>query len=118
MAKFAARQNPSRTPDAETPPAAAAGKPEALFYCPDCECPASVPYLVGGRLVFLPKLRQNGKFCAYCGEVLETRCPGCGGALNEGAFCTMCGAEYIAPLELAPGADPADYIAARAKFSI
>ena len=65
-------------------------------FCPDSECPSNFPYLVGGRLVFRPHLAA-GKHCAHCGELLESRCPSCGAPLNEGAFCSACGANYVQP---------------------
>jgi transcriptional regulator with XRE-family HTH domain len=62
--------------------------------CPNAHCPSSVPYWLQGRVVFQPKLQEmaQGRFCAHCGEILETACPNCGRAVHvPGAFCTQCG---------------------------
>lgn len=76
-----------------------AGKPAVVSvgvgYCPDCECPSNSAYTVRER-TFYKITKQNGIYCAYCGEVLEKSCPSCGAPLNEGACCAMCGANYIA----------------------
>ena len=80
-------------------------------YCPQAMCPSNVPFEVGGRLLFWPKL-QLGKRCAYCGEVLETACPNCGAPLHEGACCTTCG-EPLITAEVPAGAEPAAWTAAR-----
>lgn len=64
-------------------------------FCPDCECPSNKPYLVGSRILFKPTLRNIGRFCVDCGEILETKCPNCGARLNEGACCAFCGAPYV-----------------------
>lgn len=81
-------------------------------YCPDCECPSNVPYLVGKRILFKPKLRKTGKFCPDCGEILEKRCPNCGAELNEGACCENCGEAYVAAA-IAPGVDLVEYVKRR-----
>lgn len=68
-------------------------------FCPDASCPSNIPYVVGDRLFFKPLRKvsspNGGIRCACCGEVLETRCPACGAALNEGACCCVCGAPYV-----------------------
>ena len=63
-------------------------------YCPDSECPSNEAYRVGGRTFFRISL-QRGRYCAHCGEVLETCCPKCGAAVNAGACCTECGTRYV-----------------------
>ena len=71
-----------------------------LAFCPNCQCPSNVPYVVEGRLLFRPSSRvaspvKGGRRCAVCGEVLEQRCPTCGAPLNEGACCAFCGLPYV-----------------------
>lgn len=70
-------------------------------YCPNCECPSNVPYVVSGRLLYRP-LRDiasptGGTRCTQCGELLEMRCPSCGALLNDGACCAVCGSAYVTP---------------------
>jgi DNA-binding XRE family transcriptional regulator len=70
-------------------------------YCPNCECPSNVPYVVSGRLFYRP-LRDiasptGGTRCTQCGELLEMKCPTCGSPLNDGACCTTCGNAYVTP---------------------
>lgn len=70
--------------------------------CPNPECPSNVPYLVGGSVAIWPKRQptDDAKYCAFCGEVLENACPGCGAPLGEGAFCQQCGANLVtAPVD-------------------
>ena len=72
----------------------------ALAFCPNCQCPSNVPYVVEGRLLFRPSnpiaAPVNGsRRCAVCGEVLERRCPACGAPLNSGACCVVCGMPYV-----------------------
>jgi len=70
----------------------------APVYCPDAACPSNVPYTVAGELLFWPRPQPaaaGGKHCAYCGEVLERRCPHCGAALTEGACCHTCGGAKV-----------------------
>ena len=85
-------------------------------FCPNCQCPSNVPYVVGGRLFFRP-LRKissptGGARCVQCGEVLEMRCPACGAPLNDGACCAACGSNYVTPV-VADGLDVAKYANAR-----
>lgn len=85
-------------------------------YCPNCECPSNVPYVVGGHLLYRPLRRVSsptgGTHCAQCGELLETRCPTCGAPLNDGACCASCGGAYVTPT-LPEGTDLATYAHAR-----
>ena len=78
-------------------------------YCPVFDCPANTPYAVNGRLLAMPRAEHTcgGKHCAYCGELLETVCPGCGIPLAVGsACCRDCGTPYIfTPEELPEGAE-------------
>jgi len=64
-------------------------------FCPERECPSNTPYSVCGRTFYRITL-QRGRYCAHCGEVMETRCRKCGKPVNEGACCTTCGTPYIA----------------------
>lgn len=70
-------------------------------YCPNCECPSNVPFVVCGHLFYRPMLRVSsptgGTHCAQCGELLEIRCPTCGAPLNDGACCASCGSAYVTP---------------------
>lgn len=85
-------------------------------YCPNCNCPSNVPYVVDGRVFYRPSRGiaspAVGTRCAVCGEMLEMRCPNCGAPLNDGACCTVCGAQYVTPV-LPEGIDGADYAAVR-----
>ena len=70
-------------------------------YCPNCECPSNVPYVVGGNLLYRT-LRHvasptGGTFCTQCGELLEMKCPSCGAPLNDGACCAICGSASVTP---------------------
>jgi len=72
--------------------------------CPQPECPSNVPFAVGGVVVFWPRSRSSGDagcYCAYCGEVLLSACPGCGRPLWEGGHCRICGAAYVNPPDAA-----------------
>ena len=80
-----------------------------MAFCPNCQCPSNVPYVVEGRLLFRPSSRvaspvKGGRRCAVCGEVLEQRCPTCGAPLNAGACCVVCGLPYVTST-LPPGTD-------------
>ena len=60
-------------------------------YCPNALCPTNTPYVVQEQLIFHPRLQQ-GKHCAACAELLETRCPNCASPIHtEGAYCSHCG---------------------------
>ena len=80
-----------------------------MAFCPNCQCPSNVPYVVEGRLLFRPSSQiaspvKRGRRCAVCGEVLEQRCPACGAPLNAGACCVVCGMPYVTST-LPPGTD-------------
>ena len=81
-------------------------------FCPNCQCPSNVPYVVEGRLFYRPSRRTasptGGVRCTQCGELLEMRCPSCGAPLNDGACCAVCGAAYVTP-SIAEGVDVAAY---------
>lgn len=60
-------------------------------YCPNARCPTNTPYVVQEQLIFQPRL-QSDTHCAFCGELLETRCPNCASPIHmEGAYCSRCG---------------------------
>ena len=69
-------------------------------FCPNPECPGNIQYMVGDLKFYRPDRSAQdpagGKFCAICGEVLETRCPECGAEIHDGAVCTYCGKAYVA----------------------
>ena len=67
---------------------------ETIGFCPEKECPSNTSYMVCGRTFYRVTL-QKGRYCAHCGEVLETRGPECGAPLNEGACCVACGKRYV-----------------------
>ena len=85
-------------------------------YCPNCQCPSNVPYVVDGRLFYRPSRKvaspTGGVRCVQCGELLEVRCPTCGAPLNDGACCAVCGSVYVTP-SIAEGIDVAVYAQAR-----
>lgn len=104
------------TESAETalPPPPPSGK----AFCPNSDCPSNVPYMVGDSVALWPQLQptSNGKYCAYCGEVLETSCGNCEAPVTQGAFCPKCGtARVLPPEEMLPS--PAEWVAARQKAS-
>jgi len=66
----------------------------SVGFCPEPECPSNTSYAVAGR-TFRKVTLQKGRYCAFCGEVLETVCPSCGAVLNEGACCSCCGTPYV-----------------------
>jgi transcriptional regulator with XRE-family HTH domain len=69
----------------------------AAGYCPQFDCPANIPYVVNGRLYALPRITSTGKFCQYCGELLEKSCPECGAKIDKAsACCQQCGSSYVA----------------------
>jgi DNA-binding XRE family transcriptional regulator len=85
--------------------AAATGLQDAINavhgFCPNCQCPSNVPYVVDGRLFYRPSRTvaspTGGPRCTQCGELLEMRCPSCGAPLNDGACCAVCGSRYVTP---------------------
>ena len=85
-------------------------------FCPNCQCPSNVPYVVSGRLFFRPSRNiaspNGGRRCVQCGEVLEMRCPTCGAPLNDGACCAVCGSGYVTPV-VPEGIDLSAYSQAR-----
>ena len=81
-------------------------------FCPNCQCPSNVPYVVDGRLFYRPSRNvaspTGGVRCTQCGEVLEMKCPSCGAPLNDGACCAVCGSAYVTP-SIADGIDVVAY---------
>ena len=81
-------------------------------FCPNCQCPSNVPYVVEGRLFYRPSRKvaspTGGVRCTQCGEVLELKCPSCGAVLNDGACCATCGAAYVTA-SVADGIDVVSY---------
>lgn len=77
--------------------AVVATAPAHRHYCPNAECPSNVPVVVGDELRFVPRRSEGavGKFCPWCGEILESRCPECGAPLNSGPICASCGTAYV-----------------------
>lgn len=95
--------------ESPTPWPAVAG---AGRYCPTYDCPANLPYTVGGELFLMPRPHPaGGAHCRYCGELLEAHCPNPACHLpvpvTPGGCCTGCGTPWIA----APAADMADPVA-------
>lgn len=68
-------------------------------FCPNPDCPSHHKVNIGGRQLMVPdrKLADpvGGRFCAYCGEVLERKCPNCGSPVHDGAVCSFCGKPYV-----------------------
>jgi len=85
-------------------------------YCPNCDCPSNVPYVVNGNLFYRADRNiaspGGGTRCTQCGEVLETKCPSCGAPLNDGACCAECGAAYVTPI-VPEGADLEEFACKR-----
>lgn len=85
-------------------PAASEEKEPVVFsphegFCPNPKCPSNHSYQVDGKTFYQPDRNVadpvGGKFCAVCGEILERRCPNCGGMIHAGAVCSFCGEPYI-----------------------
>ena len=93
------------------PPVAAATPPAA--FCPNCECPSNIPYLVGGAIALHPRRQPDpsATYCPWCGEVLEHSCPQCETPATQTAFCPNCGAARVAPPEGV--GNPAEWVEAR-----
>ena len=68
-------------------------------FCPNPKCPSNRPYQVDSKTFYQPDRvaadPMGGKYCAICGELLERRCPNCGGIIHAGAVCSFCGEPYI-----------------------
>ena len=72
-------------------------------YCPIYDCPANTPYSVNGVLYALPRSADDAtSHCRYCGELMESQCPGCGATVDDGSCCHTCGTAYIATPETIP----------------
>lgn len=69
-------------------------------FCPNPACPTNHVYEVDGRKFAMPDRAKadpvGGKFCAFCGEVLEKKCPNCGAPVHDGGVCSLCGDPYVA----------------------
>ncbi len=92
--------------------------PRAYGYCPNALCYSNIPYVVQSVLFFWPRLQalSEGARCAFCGEVLEPRCPQCGAPVTAGACCTQCGTARVTNT-VAPGT-PAEIWAAERRHQI
>ena len=81
-------------------PAPVATHPPHEGFCPNPHCPSNHAYTVDGITRYTPDRVAadpvGGRFCALCGELLETRCPNCGSPVHSGSFCSLCGEPYIA----------------------
>ena len=68
-------------------------------FCPNPDCPSHRRVVIAGRTILFPERKLSdpvgAKFCAYCGEVLERKCPNCGMPVHDGAVCSFCGNHYI-----------------------
>jgi transcriptional regulator with XRE-family HTH domain len=87
----------------------------ARGYCPNAACYSNVPFAVQGELLFWPRLQTlaAGGHCAFCGELLEPRCPHCGAAVAvDGACCPACGGARVTNT-LNPDTDPDAWTAQR-----
>ena len=87
--------------DSSHVPARQPSSPVVHGYCPNCDCPSNVPYVIGSHLFYRP-LRNvasptGGARCTQCGEILELKCPACGAPLNDGSCCSACGNAYVTP---------------------
>ena len=69
-------------------------------FCPNFECPSSLPYFVGTELFIRPgffNATPGAKYCPHCGEILLAACPNCNASLGEtpGACCMVCGKRLV-----------------------
>ncbi len=68
-------------------------------FCPNHYCPSVHLYAAGTEILLWPQLclvsELHGRYCRYCGEVMETSCRQCKHAVAEGACCRHCGTPYI-----------------------
>lgn len=68
-------------------------------FCPNPACPSNHRYEVEGRVLVMPDREKadpvGGRFCAFCGELLERKCPNCGALIHNGSVCSLCGEPYI-----------------------
>lgn len=73
--------------------------PVASGFCPNPDCPSHRKVQAGAKLIIIPDRKLSdpvgGRFCAYCGEVLERKCAHCGSPVHDGAVCSYCGKFYI-----------------------
>lgn len=87
-----------------------------LGFCPNAYCFSNVPYAINGDLFFWPARQAvaiEGKtHCAFCGELLETRCPNCDAPLSDGACCPVCGESFVTNV-LPPETDAESWSALR-----
>ena len=71
----------------------------ASGFCPNPDCPSHRKVQASGKLIIIPDRKLSdpigGRFCAYCGEVLERKCPNCGSPVHDGAVCSFCGKPYV-----------------------
>lgn len=66
-------------------------------FCPVPDCPANHMITVQNKAIALPhnEIHLTGQYCRFCGEILESTCPGCHRPAQPGAFCSFCGTPYI-----------------------
>jgi transcriptional regulator with XRE-family HTH domain len=79
-------------------PSLASSSSSARGFCPNAVCYSNVPFAFQGELLFWPRLQalSAGGHCAFCGELLEPRCPHCGVAVaSDGACCPACGGARV-----------------------
>lgn len=75
------------------------GFPPFTGLCLNPDCPSHRKLMAGPRALIFPDRKLTdpvgGRFCAYCGEVLERKCPNCGSPVHDGAICSCCGKPYV-----------------------
>ena len=81
----------------DSPPVSPVSAVGALIFCPNCNCPSNIPYLVGGEVFFMPRGNVgHGRHCVLCGELLSTTCPECSAPISvAGGCCGSCGAAIV-----------------------